>query len=181
MAVPPHSFAGVHAGDAPAAEPSVVELSAQDFDDSSDPAGATNPAAELVAGDVLASRFGIERLARRGGMATVYRARDFGRGGYVAVKVMDRVGRSYRERFAREATLLAELSHPAIVGYIDHGSTAEGTPYLVMEWLEGEDLSDRLARGPLDPEGARRLVVASRGIFAAKARTHEHGDGRPGR
>jgi tetratricopeptide (TPR) repeat protein len=177
MAVLPHSFAGGHGGTAAvpgAAEPPAVDVSAgaQELDDCSDPAGATNPAAELVGGDVIASRFSVERLARRGGMATVYRARDLDGGGYVALKVMDRVGRSYRERFAREAALLAELSHPAIVGYIAHGSTPEGTPYLVMDWLDGEDLSDRLARGPLDPEGARRLV---RRIADALAVAHARG------
>ena len=176
----PHSVAGAHAGDAPAAEPAGGESAMDDLDGSSDPAGATNPAAELVPGDVLASRFSVERLYRRGGMATVYRAKDLARGGYVAVKVMDRVGRSYRERFAREAALLAELSHPAIVGYVDHGSTDEGTPYLVMDWLEGEDLSERLARGPLDPEGARRLVRRiSDALAVAHARGVVHRDIKP--
>jgi tetratricopeptide (TPR) repeat protein len=176
MAVLPHTFAS----DPRLAEPFADKVAAEDLDESSDPTGSTNPAAELVAGAVLGSRFAIERLYRRGGMATVYRAKDLDRGGYVAVKVMDRVGRSYTERFAREAALLAELSHPAIVGYVDHGSTSEGTPYLVMDWLEGEDLSDRLARGPLDPDGARRLVRrVSDAIAVAHARGVVHRDIKP--
>src|SRR5258708_2481269 len=84
--------------------------------DSSDPAGAPNPHAILEPGQVLDSRYRIERLARRGGMASIYRAEDLERGTLVAIKVMDRIGRSYRDRFAREAGILSGLSHPAIVG-----------------------------------------------------------------
>jgi tetratricopeptide (TPR) repeat protein len=71
---------------------------------------------------------------------------------------MDRVGKTYENRFAREASILAVLDHPAIVGYLDHGSTPDGTLYIAMEWLDGEDLADRLARGPFAPEEARRLI-----------------------
>jgi serine/threonine protein kinase len=52
-------------------------------------------------------------------------------------------------RFAREAEVLEELSHPGIVRYVAHGVTASGQPYLAMEWLDGEDLKDRLRRADL--------------------------------
>jgi serine/threonine protein kinase len=52
-------------------------------------------------------------------------------------------------RFAREVQLLSELSHPGIVRYIAHGVTPAGAPFLVMEWLDGEDLGHRLERAPL--------------------------------
>ena len=53
-------------------------------------------------------------------------------------------------RFQREANVLATLRHPGIVRYVAHGRAESGEPYLAMEWLEGEDLAERLARGPLD-------------------------------
>ena len=76
-------------------------------------------------------------------MATVYRARDRERGGSVAVKVLHGQGRMDIERLAREAALLTELAHPGIVGYVAHGTTELGAPYLAMEWLEGETLAQR--------------------------------------
>ena len=53
------------------------------------------------------------------------------------------------ERFMREARVLATLSHPGVVRHVAHGATPEGEPYLVMEWLEGETLSDRFRRAGL--------------------------------
>jgi serine/threonine protein kinase len=52
-------------------------------------------------------------------------------------------------RFQREAAILRELRHPGIVAYVAHGRTLSGRLYLAMEWLEGETLSHRLARGCL--------------------------------
>ena len=54
-----------------------------------------------------------------------------------------------RDRFVREASVLAELEHPGIVSYVSHGTAPDGQRFLAMEWLEGEDLSQRLRRGPL--------------------------------
>jgi hypothetical protein len=97
-------------------------------------------------GDVIDDRFTIEHLAGSGGMGQVYRARDRRSGGLVALKVMHDAEKLESERFAREAAVLATLSHPGIVRYIDSGTTPDGEPYLVMEWLEGETLSARLQR-----------------------------------
>src|SRR4051794_15946908 len=100
-------------------------------------------------GTVVAERFEIERLAGSGGMGAVYRARDRTTGDAVAIKAIHAAGialASFVDRFAREAQLLAELRHPGVVRYVAHGSTGEGVPYLAMEWLEGEELSARLAR-----------------------------------
>lgn len=97
-------------------------------------------------GEVIAGRFTIEHLAGSGGMGQVYRARDRRSGRLVALKVMHDAERLELERFAREARILATLSHPGVVRYIDSGTTPEGEPYLVMEWLSGETLSARLQR-----------------------------------
>src|SRR5262245_50947580 len=100
-------------------------------------------------GDVVTGRFDIEHLAGAGGMGQVFRARDRQTGAPVAVKaLLGNVG-SHAARFADEARTLAELSHPGIVRYVAHGIAASGEPYLAMEWLDGEDLSSRLARARL--------------------------------
>src|SRR5688572_7051684 len=85
-------------------------------------------------------------------MATVFRGRDRLLGGQVAVKVLTRKAPRDAERFEREALVLSRLSHPAIVSYVAHGRTG-GTPYVVMEWLEGDTLSRLLRRGGRLREG----------------------------
>src|SRR5215203_5279898 len=97
-------------------------------------------------GEVIDGRFTIEDLAGAGGMGQVYRTRDLRSGGLVALKVLHDAEQLEIDRFAREAQVLATLSHPGIVRYIGSGTTAEGGPYLVMEWLPGETLSARLRR-----------------------------------
>jgi len=112
-------------------------------------------------------------------MATVYRARDTIAGGAVALKVLERKDEINAERFDREARMLAELSHPALVKYIAHGVHGEQR-YLVMEWLEGCDLAARLGRGPLSLSSS--LVVVRRcaeALAAAHARGIIHRDVKP--
>ncbi len=101
-------------------------------------------------GDVLADRFEIEFPSGSGGMGQVYRGRDRSSDQPVAIKVLHRTGPLEIERFSREAELLSTLTHPGIVRYIAGGATESGEPYLVMEWLEGESLSERLKRLPLN-------------------------------
>lgn len=122
-------------------------------------------------GDVIAERFEVEAFAGESGMGALYRARDRQSGGTVAMKCL-RGSQQSPARFVREARALAELRHPAIVRYVAHGTTPAGEPYLVMEWLEGEDLSDRLTRAPL---GIEECVELARRIAGALA--HAHGRG----
>src|SRR5881397_2878116 len=89
-----------------------------------------------------------------GGMGEVYRSRDTRLDRTVAVKILpshlsDKAGA--RDRFEREARAISALNHPNICHLYDVGSH-DGIRYLVMEYLEGETLADRLARGalPLD-------------------------------
>ncbi|MGZ3459278.1 MAG: protein kinase domain-containing protein, partial [Archangium sp.] len=110
-------------------------------------------------GMVIAGRFTIEDLAGRGGMGSVYRARDGATGQPVALKLLHAVASQESIlRFHREAALLEELRHPGIVSYVAHGSTEEGQPYLAMEWLEGEDLARRLLREPLSLSAVLALL-----------------------
>ncbi|HET7503186.1 MAG TPA: protein kinase, partial [Kofleriaceae bacterium] len=122
--------------------------------------------------EVIADRFAIEQLAGFGGMGQVYRARDRRSGGLVALKVMHDADHLEIGRFAREAQVLAALSHPGIVRYIDSGFTAEGEPYLVMEWLSGETLSARLARSQLT---LSEVFTLGRRVASALGAIHGNG------
>lgn len=111
-----------------------------------------------LAGTIVAERFALVELAGRGGMGSVYRVRDRATGGYAAVKILrDETIAEHRERFVREARLMSELTHPAFVRLLAFGSEGE-LPFLAMEWLEGEDLAQRLLRGGLSP---RRATTAT--------------------
>ena len=131
-------------------------------------------------GDVIAGRFEIELRAGAGGMGAVYRAHDRATGMPVALKVIHQPASDATRRFDIEARALAELSHPHVVRYVTHGLSEAGFPYLVMEWLEGEDLAARLARAPLTLEEclllARRVAA---GLGAAHARGIVHRDVKP--
>ena len=136
-------------------------------------------AVRLDPGAVLADRFKVEAAAGAGGMSLVYSAIDLNSGERVALKLMSG-DRASLGRFEREIRVLAELEHPAIVRYVSHGVTAGGAPFLVMEWLDGEDLGERLRRQPLTLEQA--LLVAERvalALGAAHAKTIVHRDVKP--
>jgi tetratricopeptide (TPR) repeat protein len=131
-------------------------------------------------GTVVADRFAIECVAGKGGMGTVYRALDRVTGSSAAVKVLPSEGGPRVARFAREARLLAELAHPNIVRYLAEGTTAMGEPFLAMEWLEGEDLHQRLKREGLDPNESVQLAIAvANALGAAHARGIVHRDIKP--
>jgi serine/threonine protein kinase len=96
-------------------------------------------------GEVIAGRFRLESEQASGGMGRIYRGRDLRTGSAVAVKVLQLRSGVEAERFSREAALLAQVTHPGIVRYLAHGDTESGQ-YLVMEWIDGETLKDRLVR-----------------------------------
>ena len=125
-------------------------------------------------GELFAGRFAIEREAGSGGMGTVYAARDLHTDRPVALKLLQ-LGGSFAgdvERFSREAAVLAELDHPGIVSHVAHGTAPDGQRYLAMEWLEGEDLGQRLRRGPLPITDTLTLL---RQVAAALALAHRRG------
>jgi tetratricopeptide (TPR) repeat protein len=130
-------------------------------------------------GALVGDRFELRARAGSGGMATVYHAVDRLSGEPVALKVLDRQDELHGERFDREASVLAELSHPALVRYITHGVEGDRR-YLVMEWLVGCDLGARLARGPLPTRAALALARrTAEGLAAAHARGIIHRDIKP--
>jgi Tol biopolymer transport system component/predicted Ser/Thr protein kinase len=117
-----------------------------------------------------------------GGMGEVYRARDTRLDRTVAIKVLpDHLSSpEARQRFEREAKTISQLSHPHICALYDVGHEA-GVEFLVMEFLDGETLADRLGRGPLPIEQAMRYGIE---IAEALDRAHRagvvHRDLKPG-
>ncbi|HEU0036036.1 MAG TPA: protein kinase [Kofleriaceae bacterium] len=131
-------------------------------------------------GDIVANRFRIEAVAGAGGMGVVYRATDLAAGGSVALKTLGAVGERDAARFAREAGVLAELSHPGIVRYVAHGFTSQHEHYIAMEWLDGETVHDRMLRGRLAIDEAIVMVRAvADAIAAAHRRDVVHRDLKP--
>lgn len=124
--------------------------------------------AASLADDSLA---GVEliREAASGGMGQVFEGRELGSGRRVAVKLVSDK-RPDLARFAAEAEILERLESEYVVGYVAHGVTRSGQPYLVMEWLEGETLAHRVAKGGLPIEA---VVTVARRIANALAAAHE--------
>ena len=126
----------------------------------------------ITAGDILDGRFEIERPAASGGMGVVYRGVDRDTGALVAIKTMRTPAAA--DRFQREVETLAALRHPGIVTYLGHGRVADEL-YLVMEWLEGEDLAARLAAADLsvgEAVGVATQVAAALGIAHRQGIVH---------
>jgi hypothetical protein len=118
-------------------------------------------------GETLATRFTVLERVGKGGMGEVFRARDGSSGGDVAVKVNGANGPAENARFEREAELLLRLDHPAIVQHVAHGRAEDGTPFLAMQWLEGEDLSSRLRRGRLPLSETMQIGIRIASALAA--------------
>jgi eukaryotic-like serine/threonine-protein kinase len=100
-------------------------------------------------GTVLGDTYKLTRMVGYGGMGAVFEAKQLSSGKRVAVKVMSRELAAYEEalaRFRREVKVTTELAHPNIIDVVDFGSAPSGEPYLVMEFLEGEDLERCLTR-----------------------------------
>ncbi len=125
----------------------------------------------------------VVRELGRGGMGVVYRGRDPMLDRPVAIKLVSEsiLGeRTAVERFLREAKTMARIADPNVVQIYFIGELS-GRPYLVMEFIEGEDLSDVLKReGRLSPREALRLVaLAARGLHAAHKAGVIHRDIKP--
>src|SRR5215213_1978802 len=107
----------------------------------------------------LSDRYAVERELGRGGMATVYLARDLRHNRNVAVKVLEPyVAHAGAERFTREIRIAARLTHPHVLGVYDSGE-ADDRLYYVMPYVDGETLRARLTRdGALPISDAVRLL-----------------------
>jgi TolB-like protein/Tfp pilus assembly protein PilF len=118
-----------------------------------------------------------------GGMGEVYRARDTRLGRDVAIKLLPAefaVDPERLRRFEQEARAVATLDHPNILAIHDVG-THEGSPYIVTELLEGENLRERLSGGPMPVRKAVEVAVQmAQGLAAAHAKGIVHRDLKPG-
>ena len=129
----------------------------------------------------FAERYDLKNQAGVGGMGTVYQAIDRQSGALVALKILHSRATVEQARFDQEARVLAELSHPGVVRYFDHGMTPNGSPYIAMEWLEGETLEDRLGRGNLAQVAAAHVAhLVLDALAAAHSRNIVHRDIKPG-
>ena len=125
---------------------------------------------------VIADRYEVEEQVGAGGMSRVYRARDRTLERVVALKVLhDQYAENddYVERFLREARAVAQLSHPGIVTVIDRGESADGKPFIVFEYVEGENLHELLARSGV--LSIRQVLELGGEIARALAFAHDHG------
>ncbi len=104
----------------------------------------------LLPGEMV-GRYRIEQAVARGAFGSVYRAYDEQLDRQVAIKVARAVASDSvcGEQLRHESQLLASLCHPSIVPVYDWGELENGVPYVVMEYLAGQSLADRLGRGPV--------------------------------
>ncbi|MEU7874130.1 protein kinase [Dactylosporangium sp. NPDC049140] len=107
----------------------------------------------LGPGDVLGDRYRLDEFVASGGMGQVFRATDKTLGRTVAVKVLlpgHVSNEEFGRRFRSEARIMASFGHPGVVGVYDYGETPEGTLFLVMAFVDGRPLGERInAEGTL--------------------------------
>ncbi|HEY9715061.1 MAG TPA: serine/threonine-protein kinase [Chroococcales cyanobacterium] len=121
-------------------------------------------AKDLLVGTVVHDRYFVLSVLGYGGMSVVYEAKTREkRPKIVALKTLRLMGLNDEmlvKRFQREAELLSRLNHPRIVQVSDHGTTARGQPFFVMDYLTGVNLADRLKKeGYLDPHVVRDIFT----------------------
>jgi serine/threonine-protein kinase len=136
-----------------------------------------------LVGTLLNGRYRLDAQVGTGGMSTVYRAFDQTLERPVAIKLMHReiaTDSDQLERFRREARAVAQLSHPHVVTVIDAGED-DGRPYIVLEYVEGETLKERIRRNERLPvsEAVAYAVEVARALGAAHARHIVHRDVKP--
>nr|WP_255216073.1 serine/threonine-protein kinase [Pseudenhygromyxa sp. WMMC2535] len=134
-------------------------------------------------GTTIAERYRIDALLGVGGMGAVFRAHHLLLKRDVAVKVLHRelvANEDISRRFDREAQSAARLDHPNVIPVTEFGSTDSGMKYMVMQLLEGQELSYMLTEGPLDPMRAIELEVQIlRGLEHAHNKGVIHRDLKP--
>ncbi len=129
----------------------------------------------------LGDAYTVERELGGGGMSRVFVARDKALDRLVAIKVLapELAATVSLDRFKREILLVAALQHPHIVGVLSTGE-ADGLPYFIMPFVEGESLRSRLARGALSVrESVRILKDVARALAFAHDRGVVHRDIKP--
>ena len=139
----------------------------------------------LQAGDLISGKYRLLRLLGSGGMGSVWAARNELTDRDFAIKFLHGKLADNKEalhRFFLEARACGQIKHPAVVDVYDMGQAEDGSPYLVMELLEGEGFDQRLTRaGCFRPsEAAMWLAFVARGLEEAHVRGLVHRDLKPG-
>lgn len=135
-------------------------------------------------GDVLEERYGLVKLIGQGEMGTVFQARDLDQERSVAIKLMHRSladDPEFVKRFKREMKITRDLIHLNSIRVYDFGVTEDGVMYQVMELLEGNELTDEIAGGPMTID--RIIGVGQQlldGLGEAHAMAVVHRDLKPG-
>src|ERR1035437_9673626 len=143
----------------------------------------TETEAQLAAG--LSRRFHIIRRLGQGGMGTVFLAEQIGVGNRpVALKVLNRKlldDPDFLVRFQNEAGSTGRIHHPNVVSIYESAQSDDGTPYIALEFLEGESLREALKQGGALPvaEVMEILQQAARGLIAAHKLGIIHRDLKP--
>ena len=126
------------------------------------------------------SHYRITDKLGEGGMGIVYLAEDTTLGRRVAIKFLSSTAKEYRARFLREARAVSALTHPNIAAVFDYGETDDGQPYIVMELVKGETLSDKLFAGSLPlPEAVRIVSLIAEALGEAHHQGVVHRDVKP--
>jgi eukaryotic-like serine/threonine-protein kinase len=126
---------------------------------------AAEPNTTTAVGTLLNGNYLLERVIAEGGMGVVYEAAHVRLPRRLAVKVLSKPKQTSAEaqlalaRFRREAEIASTLAHPHIVEVFDFQVSENGSPYLAMELLEGEDLADRLKRNGRMPAAAALRII----------------------
>jgi tRNA A-37 threonylcarbamoyl transferase component Bud32 len=140
-------------------------------------------AVPLAPGDVLSDRYVVEELLGSGGQGIVYRAADRLLARAVVLKVMRASGRQsdvLRKRFEQERRALLRVDHPGVVGILDVGELSDGSPFLVIEFINGVSLREVLRGGPLDRGRVLTILHAlAASLSAAHAAGVAHQDLKP--
>jgi serine/threonine-protein kinase len=144
---------------------------------------ATTAGHDPVVGQTLKGTYKVERQLAAGGMGVIYRASHVRLPKKYAIKVLTQElarNENVITRFQREAEIVAALGHPHIVDVVDFDALDTGQRYMVMEFLEGEDLADRLRRGPLPlPSTVRVFMDVCDALDKAHAQGVVHRDLKP--
>jgi len=142
------------------------------------------PESDRLVGLVLGGAYQLVGCIGEGGMGAVYEAHHLRMQKRVAVKLLHRSNTRHPdalERFHLEAMIASRLGHPHLVNVVDFGTSPDGEPYLVMEFLEGEDLERRLRRtGRMSLQTALQIArQAASAIAAVHAKGVVHRDLKP--
>ncbi len=144
-----------------------------DEDDENDDLDDLSEFTRQFVGSVIQNKYEVEEPIGRGGMSSVYRARALASGGKVAFKVMHAHlldNPANVRRFRREAQAANKVRHPHAVKIFDVGVTPNGSPYIIMDYLDGPSLSDVIAKeGKLPVERCLKIFIQ-----ACEGMSHVH-------